>query len=247
MKDPRIVAHLVAGYPSVDASKEVARGLIDGGAFALEIQIPFSDPTADGPAIEEACRVALERGCSVKEALGVVREIRRESDVPIFLMSYANLVVAPGIDRFVRSARDAGATGLIVPDLSPGSDDGLYLAADDARCRAVPVVVPWITKERRSEVLDAPIDWVYVALRRGITGTYTDLGPEQEVFLSSLRTPGVSVMAGFGIQRAQQVAALVPHADAAVVGSEIVRAVANAPAGGEGEAARRIVESLRGL
>ena len=248
---PRIVTHFIAGYPDYEASLEVARGLISGGAFALEMQIPFSDPNADGPVIEGACRKALEAGFVVDDAFRLLKTIRAESEIPVFVMSYASLVVTPGVENFVRRAKEAGATGLIIPDLVPGSDEGLYSAAAAAGCPAVPVVIPWITDERLEDVLAEKIDWIYVALRSGITGTYTDLGEQQAAFLAKLRERqpygGPKVMAGFGIQKPEQVSALVEMADAAIVGSSLVKAITAAGTGESGAAVRALVEELRGV
>ena len=250
VETPRIVTHFIAGYPDSDASLEAARGLIAGGAYALEMQIPFSDPNADGPVIESACQQALDGGFRVDDAFRLLEAIRAESDIPVFVMSYASLVVAPGVQAFASRAAAAGATGLIIPDLVPGSDEGLYAAAAAAGCPAVPVVVPWITDERLEEILAEKIDWIYVALRSGITGTYTELGDRQASFLAKLaeRRPygGPRVMAGFGIQKAEQVASLVTMADAAIVGSALVRAIGEAGPERAGDAARRLVEELRG-
>jgi tryptophan synthase alpha chain len=267
---PDIVTHFIAGYPSYQASLDVARALVAGGAFALEMQIPFSDPSADGPVIEEACRVALDNGFRVEDAWKLLRTIRFESDIPVFVMSYASLVFTPGVSNFVRAAREAGASGFIVPDLVPRSDEGLFAAAADAGVPAVPVIVPWIDDKRLDEILAEPIEWVYVALRSGITGTYTELGEEQEAFLKKLkrkcdglrprdkrpptgednRMPGKSrprVMAGFGIQDAEQVKAVTALADAAIVGSALVKAIGRAGSAGSGGAARALLEMLRGV
>ncbi len=250
----RIVTHFIAGFPTYEASLEVARGLIAGGAYALEMQIPFSDPNADGPVIEGACRQALDAGFKVADAWRLLEAVRAESDIPVFVMSYASLVVTPGVEKFVRRAKAAGASGLIIPDLVHGSDEGLFAAAAEAGCPAVPVVVPWVSDERLDEILTEPIDWIYVALRSGITGTYTEFGVEQEEFLAKFRQMcnAPRVMAGFGIQDAAQVSAVVEMADAAIVGSALVRAIDEAwtEGGGDsavvGEVVRVVVEKLRG-
>jgi tryptophan synthase alpha chain len=258
---PRIVTHFVAGYPDFKASLDVARGLIAGGAFALEMQIPFSDPSADGPVIEEACRAALDGGFRVEDAWKLLEAVRSESDIPVFVMSYASLAVAPGIEAFVRRVRHAGADGLIIPDLVPGADEGLFAAAAEAGCPAVPVIVPSVTDARLEEVFSERFDWVYVALRSGITGTYTELGGGQDAFLKRLRKrcetsaaatgrPGRAaprIMAGFGIQSPEQVRTVAALADAAIVGSALVRAVAQGGTAGAGEAARNLLLRLRGL
>lgn len=249
--DPRIVTHFIAGYPSYDASLDVARGLIAGGAYALEMQIPFSDPNADGPVIEGACREALDAGFKVSDTWKLLKAIRAESDIPVFVMSYASLVFTPGVEIFIKRAVEAGASGFIIPDLVPGADEGLYAAAAATGCKSVPVIVPWISDDRLEEVLAEPIDWIYVALRSGITGTYTDLGIQQETFLAALHRRqafgGPKVMAGFGIQDASQVAAVTAMADAAIVGSVLVRTIAEAGTAGAGQAVRKMVEKLRGV
>ncbi len=248
--EPKIVTHFIAGFPTVEASLDVARGLIAGGAFALEMQIPFSDPNADGPVIEGACREALDAGFKVADTWTLLRAIRSESDIPVYVMSYASLVFTPGVENFVQKAKEAGATGFIIPDLVPGADEGLYAAAAAIGCPAIPVVVPWITDERLEEVLSEPLEWVYVALRSGITGTYTKLGTQQEAFLAKLHSLQASgrpkVMAGFGIQDAAQVAAVTSMAEAAIVGSALVSAIASAGAANAGKAVRELVEKLRG-
>lgn len=246
---PSVITHFIAGYPDRQSSLEVARGLIAGGAFALEMQIPFSDPNADGPVIEGACLQALQSGFRVEDAFGLLAEIRRESAIPIFLMSYASVAFTPGVPAFARRAAEAGASGLIVPDLTPGADEGLFAAAA-ACCPAVPVVVPSISMQRLDAVMNEPVEWIYVALRSGITGSYTELGEKQSDFLGELRrrrdAGGPRVMAGFGIQTPEQVRAVTESADAAVVGSAIVKAATAAGPDGAGEAARLLTTKLRG-
>ena len=231
VEKPKLVTHFIAGYPDTERSLDVARALIDGGAYALEMQIPYSDPNADGPVIEEACLRALNAGFKVSDAWKLIEAIRAESDIPLFVMSYAGLVVAPGIETFVKHARESGVTGLIVPDLVPGADEGLYETAAKLGCPAVPVIVPWVTAQRLDEILSVPSEWLYVALRSGITGTYTEIGEDQSAILKTLRerqaSGGPKVMAGFGIQKAEQVQSLITMADAAIVGSALVKAIAS--------------------
>ncbi|OQX30007.1 MAG: tryptophan synthase subunit alpha [Spirochaeta sp. LUC14_002_19_P3] len=239
----------MAGYPSFEASLAVGRALIAGGAFALEMQIPFSDPSADGPVIEEACRAALAGGFCAGDAFTLLKMLRNESDIPIFVMSYASLVVRPGVKNFVQQAQRAGASGLIIPDLVPGMDEGLYQTAADEGCPAVPVLVPWITPERLNAVLAEPIEWVYAALRSGITGSHTEIGTEQIDFLNRLKAArsdkdGLRIMAGFGIHSSEQVRAVCAHADAAIVGSALVRVIAAAGAGGASKAAKMLLREL---
>ena len=101
----KLVTHFIAGYPSLDASFETAKGLIDGGAFALEMQIPFSDPSADGPVIELACRQSLEAGFRVDDGFKLIEKIKQYADIPIYIMSYSAIVFNLGVQRFCRACR----------------------------------------------------------------------------------------------------------------------------------------------
>ncbi len=221
-----IMAHLVCHYPDSDRFWEVARGIIEGGAAALELQFPFSDPTADGPAIQQACSDALEAGFTLSEGFAVLRRLRELTDRPIFLMTYANIPMVKGIDAFVGQARDAGATGLIVPDLPIDDDEGLIDAATHAGVGVVPVVVPSLSQERRRRVESLRPHYLYVALRSGTTGKETAVTDEQLSFLEWAGGASSEIMAGFGIRRADQVRLLSSHVSYAVVGSAIVSLVA---------------------
>ena len=170
MSSYRVMTHMVAGYPDREGSMAAARGLIDGGAAYLEIQFPFSDPNADGPVIQAACGRALSGGFSLDEGFALVEEIAGLSPGPIFIMSYANPVFTLGIEAFVERALKAGAAGLIVPDLPIEADEGLYAAGRRAGLAVVPVLVPTISPERLELLLKADAEYLYIALRRGITG-----------------------------------------------------------------------------
>lgn len=229
-----VMAHMVACYPNYNASVEVAHALADAGAGFLEIQFPFSDPTADGPVIQAACTKALSSGFTVDEGFRLVREIAEKIDVPLFIMTYASIVYARGVKEFVQAAKEAGARGLIVPDLPPDYDEGLYGHGKQAGIAVVPVLVPTAREERIETVLSAKPEYLYAALRSGITGTKTTLGPENLDFLDRLRESGARVMGGFGIQTREQVAELSPHVDTVIIGSTFVRAIGKALAGGQG-------------
>lgn len=239
-----LITHMVAGYPDFEKSLEVARSLIAGGAYALEIQIPFSDPNADGPLIENACRVALRKGFKVIDTWRLLGAIRAESTIPIFLMSYANIAISYGLENFLRRAVEFTTTGIIIPNLVPGADEGLFSVAAEFACPAVPVLVPWINEQRLDEILAMPIDWIYVALRSGITGAYTEIGAPQRNFLAKIRARRLCprIMAGFGIQNATQVTALLEFVDAAVVGSAIVKTISSARR--PGDAVRKLMVEL---
>lgn len=239
----RLMTHLVAGYPSNEASYHAALGMASGGAAYLEIQFPFSDPSADGPTIQEACQTALENGWKSRDGWELVRKVASKvSGIPIYIMGYASLVVTPGVATFCAKAKEAGAGGLIIPDLAPGQDEGLGAAAKLNGLEILPVIVPTVTERRLKEMIESGYRRLYVALRSGITGTHTQISDELARFLESLKLLGVESFGGFGIDTHEQVAELSQHVHAAVVGSHLVRALRSLPAGSEPEAYGRAAE-----
>ena len=223
-----LMAHLIAGYPDNESSVVAGEALVAGGARYLEVQFPYSDPTADGPAIQAACSAALEGGFKVGLGFEIVAEIVSATEVPVFVMGYAGLVYARGIESFVEEAKTAGAAGLIVPDLMPGYDEGLYEAGRRLGLPVIPVITPHIDREREEEVMATTPEYVYVALRAGITGSRTDLDAEGLDFLKRIGTyktgegSPVRVMAGFGIKENKQIELLAPHIYASIIGSAFV-------------------------
>jgi len=237
-----LMTHMIAGYPDYDTSLETARALVAGGAAILEIQFPFSDPSADGPAIQAACTEALAAGFKVDDGWRLVETVRREfPSVPVFIMSYASIVVTKGVEAFVSRAQKAGATGLIIPDLAPGADEGLYAAGRALGLVVVPVIVPSVPHDRLEAILGPKPEWVYTAIRAGITGVHTTLTLELKSFLATLNAR-TKVMAGFGIDSPEQVRDLKDSAHTVVVGSALVRAVAIASKKGGKEGVRKDLE-----
>jgi tryptophan synthase alpha chain len=238
-----LMAHMIAGYPDYDTSIETARALAAGGASLLEIQFPFSDPSADGPAIQAACTEALAAGFKVADGWKLVETVRREfPSIPIFVMSYASIVVTKGVDAFTAQAKKSGAAGLIIPDLAPGADEGLYEAGKKHGVIVVPVIVPSVPQARLETILAPKPEWVYTAIRAGITGTHTTLTPALKEFLAALNRR-TKVLAGFGIDSPEQVRDLESSTHTVVVGSALVRAVAAASKNGGKAAVRRELEA----
>ena len=232
---PAFMAHLVAAFPDWDTSLRVGEAMIDGGAGLLEVQFPFSDPTADGPWIQRACADALAAGFAVDDGFRLVDRLANCPDAPqVFVMVYANLAFRPGIEPFLARCRDAGARGVIVPDLPPDYDEGLYAAGRNLSLEVVPVVPVTARAERlRTVVESSRTGSLYTALRKGVTGGYTRISDDSVRFLRDARALGVSVMAGFGISERAQVDALAPLVDTVIVGSAFIRALLEAPEGAD--------------
>ena len=177
-----IMAHMVAFYPDGARSRDVARGLAEGGASYLEMQFPFSDPTADGPDIQRACSAALDAGFTVDAGFELTAAICGSLRVPVFLMSYANLLFSRGVTRFLADAAACGVRGVIVPDLPADYDEGLFQEAARAGLAAVPVLSPSMRDARLARICSLQAEFLYVTLRTGTTGALTELdGPGSRV------------------------------------------------------------------
>ncbi len=217
-----IMSHLIAGYPDIETSRQVALGLSRGGAAYLEIQFPFSDPTADGPVIQAACTDALEGGFTLKRGFDLIGEITRTVDTPVYIMTYAAPVVHIGVGEYLGKVQAAGAAGCIIPDLPVGSDEGLYTIAAELGLDAVPVIAPNTSARRLEEILEVGPKHIYSALRAGITGSRTELSEDSLQFLKKVLGRGVSVLGGFGIRSSGQVHTLAQMDVTAVIGSYFV-------------------------
>jgi tryptophan synthase alpha chain len=228
-----LMPYLMAGYPDLDRSREIARAYVDGGAHLIELGVPFSDPLADGPVIHAAGVAALAAGANVDDALSVVRDVA--DDVPVIVMCYANLVIARGLERFADMLVSVGASGLIVPDL-PLEEAPTTLAALDARGLAlVPLVAPTTPDDRLEQIGARARGFLYTVSVTGTTGERAaNAGGLAEVLARAKAHTDVPVAVGFGIGTPEQAsAAASAGADGVIVGSRLVRAAgeSDAPAG----------------
>ncbi len=226
MNKIKLMSHLVAGYPTDELSFTAARALVDGGANILEIQLPFSDPSADGPAIQTACTKVLQRGYRTADGLAFIERLHKEfPQVKIYLMSYGSLIYTPGVENFCKRAAAAGVTGMIIPDLPFDHDEGLTKACRANGMENIPVAAPSMSKERLSKLAHAGFPYIYAALRTGITGTNTAIEQSTLDFLKSVGEGGSKIYGGFGISSGEQSRALADNVEAIVAGSVFVRLI----------------------
>ena len=228
MKDNKIklMSHLVAGYPTDELAFTAARALVDGGASILEVQLPFSDPSADGPAIQGACTEVLKRGYKTEDGLNFIAKLHKEfPEVSIYLMSYGSLVYTPGVENFCKKAAAAGVTGMIIPDLPFDFDEGLTAACEKNGMINIPVAAPSMAPERLEKLANAGFSYIYAALRTGITGTNTTIDEATLEFLKKVSAGGSKVYGGFGISTGEQAKALASSVEAIVAGSVFVRLI----------------------
>ena len=226
MNKIKLMSHLVAGYPTTDLALTAARALVKGGADILEIQLPFSDPSADGPAIQTACTKVLEHGYKTADGLDFIARIHKDfPNITIYLMSYGSLIYTPGIEAFCKKAAAAGVKGMIIPDLPFDYDEGLSAACKANGMINIPVAAPSMAAERLSKLANAGFPYIYAALRTGITGTNTTIDESTLSFLQKVSAGGSKVYGGFGISNGEQAKALASSVEAIVAGSVFVRLI----------------------
>jgi tryptophan synthase alpha chain len=221
----RLVCHLIANYPDFDQSLKIAEALAAGGAESIEVQFPFSDPSADGPYILKACDAALKAGFTVDKGFYLVESIIGKTKLDVYIMSYANILLTRGIEKFVKKSKEIGVRGLIIPDLTLNNDDGLINAGRKYGISIIPVVTLTTPLKRVNEILSRKPEYIYAVLRKGITGKSTAITEENITFLEYLSGKGAKILGGFGINSREQVKALAPHLYASVAGTVFVKKI----------------------
>ena len=223
--DLKLIAYMMAGHPNKRKSVEVGKRLAASGIAALEIGIPFSDPLADGPVIQHAGQVALEKGMNVTAALEVAGAIAGEG-IPVVLMTYINPILAHDPRRFAAEAAQAGVSGVIVPDLPVEESEPVAGWLRAASLDTIFMVAPTTAEDRIESICEHSSGFVYCVTVTGITGTRKDLpAGMKELFKHVRRHTKLPLGAGFGISRPEHMKALRGTADAAVVGSAIVHEI----------------------
>ena len=243
-----LVVFVTAGDPDAATSVGILNGLARAGADLIELGVPFSDPMADGPAIQASSQRALKNGITLRKILKIVTDFRRQDDAtPIVLMGYYNPIYVYGVDDFIRDAKAAGVDGLIVVDLPPEEEKELCLPARDAGLNFISLTAPTTDAARLPRVVRNASGFVYHVSIAGITGTRSaligDVGRAVERIRSVTDLP---VAVGFGIKTPEQAADVARVADAAVVGSAIVNTVA-ANLDDQGRARPDLVENVLGF
>lgn len=215
-----LMTHIVVGYPGFDVGLRVVEQMVEAGAQVIELQIPFSEPIADGPVILRANQEALARGVTVEQCLQFMEQVARRFDVPFLCMTYYNILFRRGVGAFVDRLADAGMRGAIVPDLPP-EEAGDYLAAMERRGLApVFIFTPTTDDGRMRELAAVSRGLVYCVARRGVTGAETRFGDELATYLERCRrATELPLAVGFGVRDRADVEFLRGRADLAVVGT----------------------------
>ena len=226
---PGFVAFITAADPDIETCFEILRGLPEAGADIIELGMPFTDPMADGPAIQAASLRALKSGGSMKTTLELVRRFRLEdSDTPIVLMGYYNPVYHYGVEAFLNDATEAGVDGLIIVDLPPEEDAELCLPARAKGVNFIRLATPTTDAARLPTVLQNTSGFLYYVAIAGITGTGSANTSDLKAAVDALRgSTHLPIAVGFGINTPENAAEIGQFADAVVVGSALVQCIAD--------------------
>ena len=217
-----------AGYPELNSTKEIAKELEETGVDIIEIGIPFSDPIADGPTIQESNKVALENGMTVKLLLEQVKEIRREVKIPIILMGYLNPVLQYGFDRFCKDAAANGADGLILPDMPLDEFELNYKDSIEAVGLCISFLVsPTTSEERIRKVEELSSGFIYAVSSSSTTGVKSDFTQQQEDYFKRLQTINLKkpFLIGFGISSKSTFSKACEYSSGAIIGSAFIKSL----------------------
>ncbi len=222
-----LVTFITAGDPDCDTSLEIIKGLPAAGADIIEIGMPFTDPMADGPAIQASSLRALTNGQTLAKTLKMAKAFREgDTETPLVLMGYYNPIYSYGVDRFLNDAKECGVDGLIVVDLPPEEDEELCIPALKAGVNFIRLATPTTDDVRLPTVLANASGFVYYVSILGITGTREiEADPVAEAVARIKRHTDLPIVVGFGITSPDQAQSIASAADAAVIGSAIVRKV----------------------
>ncbi len=221
-----LIVYLTVGDPSVEKTEEIILGLVVAGVDLLELGVPFSDPTADGPIIQAACRRALRNGVTLPRILRMVASIRRASEIPMVLFSYYNPLFSYGCDRFAAKAKEAGVDGVLVVDLPLEESSELRRHTDPRGIDFISLIAPTTNEERIRRISSRGSGFLYCISITGVTGTESPRPEEIKRDMERIRKlTHLPLAVGFGISTPHEVREISPHVDGVVIGSAMVRMI----------------------
>jgi tryptophan synthase alpha chain len=227
-----LIFYTMAGAPSLEKTKETVLLFEHCGADIVELGVPFSDPLADGPTIQRASERAINNGVTLRNVIGLVKELRQVTGIPLVLMTYFNPVFRYGTVNFIKDAVNAGADGVIIPDLPPDEAEDFIKLSKEHRFDTVFLLAPTSTDKRIRTVTRASSGFIYYVSITGITGSGLLLDGSMEMLISQIRKyTKKPVAAGFGVSTPEDAAAVSKIADGVIVGSAIVSRLHTDPEG----------------
>ena len=219
-----LMTHIVIGYPTFDAAYDIVREMVAAGVDLMELQIPFSEPIADGPVILRANQQALEAGATVDRCIAFARQVATEFSIPFLFMSYYNILFKRGVAAFAAAMADIGLAGAIVPDLPPEEGADYLAAMTDNGLDPILIFAPTSSERRMAQLARHAGGFVYCVARKGVTGAATTFTESLEDYLQRCRrhTP-LPLAVGFGVKQREDIDFLKGRADIAVIGTETIR------------------------
>jgi tryptophan synthase alpha chain len=222
-----LICFLTAGDPHLEKTREIILGMEAAGVDCLEIGVPFSDPTADGPIIQAASQRALKNGATLAGILDMIESLRKTSEIPIVLFGYYNPIFRYGPERFAQNAKEAGVDGILVVDLPPEEAPELRQYTDPAGIDFISLIAPTTNTNRVKQIAAHATGFLYYISITGVTGTAKPQVQEVKKDVERIRKATKLPLAiGFGISTAQQAAEIAPYADGIVIGSALVKMIA---------------------
>jgi tryptophan synthase alpha chain len=234
-KEKALVAYIMVGYPNEKTTISAIKGLVKGGADIIELGFPFSDPIADGPIIQNASTVSLNKGTKIDKFFQILKKIRKETDIPLILMTYTNILYRKGFDQFMQKAKKFGIDGFILPDMAIEESENYVKAARKNKLDTIFLISPNTSTDRIKKILKATSGFLYLVSMYGTTGMRTKI---QKYTIDSIRKTNkivnkkIPVGIGFGVNTPKEAKKfLTLGADAVIVGSAFLRLIEKTPYG----------------
>jgi tryptophan synthase alpha chain len=231
-KEILLMTHIVVGYPTFEDSLDIVASMVEGGVDLMELQIPFSEPIADGPVILHANQESLSAGATVGRCLDFAREVTAAFDIPFLFMTYYNILFQYGVETFAREMAERGVKGAIVPDLPPEEGETYLGAMNKEDLAPIFIFSPTTSRQRMDYIASFAKGFVYCVARKGVTGQDTAFSGELDEYLGRCRaaTP-LPLALGFGVKGKEDLDFLKGKADIAVIGTQTIRLVDEAGVG----------------
>jgi tryptophan synthase alpha chain len=234
-KDILLMTHIVLGYPSWETCFQVIEAMVKAGVDLMELQIPFSEPMADGPVILRANQKALDNGVTVKACLDFAQKVTGTFDIPFFIMSYYNILFKYGVERFIQSLKQRNLEGAIVPDLPPEEGQEYLEVMKEHGLSPILFYSPTTPDDRMQYIASLAKGFIYCLSRKGVTGADTQFSSELTGYLAQCRrATSLPLALGFGIKEKADIDFIKSKADIAVIGSQTIRLVENEGSGAVG-------------
>jgi tryptophan synthase alpha chain len=221
--DKALITYISAGHPDLNTTRELVLAMADKGVDIVELGIPYSDPIADGPVIQQASLRALQNGVTIKAIFGLVTDLRKDTQIPLVLMAYYNSLLQYGIDNFISSCATVGVDGLIIPDLPLEESEEVRQQADAQGIDVILLIAPTTPTARIARVAEASRGFLYCVSVAGVTGAKSTVDSGLQPFLAKVRSQTELPLAvGFGISTPAQAAKVAALADGVIVGSAVI-------------------------